>query len=120
MCLLRIAKVCATGVRPLRAPSASLVSSPSFSPCAENAARGAKPCTLLIEIAVVANRRHHWPVRYLGPMLIDGLYKARLRTSGRSLPHPLAPPSSLRASSFRSCLGGAQSIAYRHVWSAAE
>ena len=48
-------------------------------------------------------------------MLLDGLHKAPLRTSGRSLPHSHAPPSSLKSSSFRPCLGGAQSIASRIV-----
>src|SRR6202051_1821539 len=41
--------------------------------------------------------------------------QAPLRTSGRSLPHSHAPLSSLISSSFRPCLGGAQSIAYRNV-----
>src|ERR1700694_5352404 len=48
-------------------------------------------------------------------MLIDGLHKAPLTTSGRSLPHPHAPLSSLRTRFFRPCLGGAQAVAYRNV-----
>src|SRR6266550_9593916 len=48
-------------------------------------------------------------------MLIDGLHKAPLTSSGRSLPHPHALLLSLIVSSFRPCLGGAQSTAYRNV-----
>src|SRR6266567_2973689 len=48
-------------------------------------------------------------------MLIDGLHKAPLTSSGRSLPHPHALLLSLIVSSFRPCLGGAQSTAYRIV-----
>jgi|SRR5467141_5027990 len=48
-------------------------------------------------------------------MLIDGLHKAPLTSSGRSLPHPHALLLSLIVSSFRPCLGGAQSTAYRKL-----
>jgi hypothetical protein len=48
-------------------------------------------------------------------MLFDGLRNAPLSTSGRSLPHPHAPTSSLILSSFRPRLGPTQSIAYRKL-----
>src|SRR6266404_5061378 len=48
-------------------------------------------------------------------MLIDGLHKAPLTSSGRSLPHPHALLLSLIVSSFRPCLGGAQSTAYQKL-----
>jgi hypothetical protein len=78
-------------------------------------ARGPNPCSLLIEIAVVANRRRHSPVHYFRAMLFDGLHMAPMSISGRSLRHPHAPLSSVKASSFRSRLGPTQSIASRKV-----
>jgi len=41
----------------------------------ENAARGANPSSLLIEIAAMLRSRHHSPIRNLRPMLRDGIMK---------------------------------------------